>query len=417
MFDDVIWWQAAIAIALAIAPVVIWLNVFLKRKQHSAKTMIEIFVLGTFTVIPLIGIQYLWFLHPELDVNRWIEENVYTTSVEVGFLATFIVIGIMEEVVKMGVVRVADASNMKIQTVNDAVKFSIIAALGFAFSENIHYFYSVLSTGNLAELFSTVVFRSAFTVCAHLIFSSIFGYFYGVGKFSQPIVEQQEWTGEKYKLASILHKTLRIKKTFTVKYQKLMTGLVIAMGMHALFNFFLQMQRTVEAIILIVVGFIYVQYLMNRKAGHLTLTGEKGESLMPKTDQDVVLELVGMWFSDGKYQDVIEICERLLMRDPNNKVVKLFKAKALDKARVDKAVSSIKNLFSEKEELSGGSILEELRKRKNEMEKIEGIKKSAEIILDKKEEAPTPAPAQPETQKDPTSPPQEDPGSIDKPQV
>ncbi|MBI4975566.1 hypothetical protein HZC20_02710 [Candidatus Peregrinibacteria bacterium] len=52
---------------------------------------------------------------------------------------------------------------------------------------------------------------------------------------------------------------------------------------------------------------------------------------MAKKDEDVVVELLGMWFNDKKYVDVIHICERLLERDPDNNVVKLFKAKAMDK--------------------------------------------------------------------------------------
>ena len=405
MFEGVIWWQAAIAIALAVAPIAIWGQVILKRKQHSLKAMIEVFVLGTFTVIPLIAIQYLWYLHPEWDVNTWIEDSVYQTNVQLGFLATFVVIGVMEEIVKMGVVRVADASKMRLNTINDAVKFSILAALGFAFSENIYYFYSVMSTGNLGELFTTVIFRGCFTVCAHMIFSAIFGYYYGVGKFSESIMEQKEWTGEEYKLAKFLNKSLKIPKKYVVRYQKLITGLLIAMGMHAAFNFFLQLNRTVEAVILIVAGFVFVMYLMNRKAGHLVLSEPTdGKSLMAKTDQDVVLELIGMWFNDEKYQDVIEICERLLMRDPDNKVVKLFKAKALDKAKVSKAVNSIKSLFSEKEVESGGAILEQLRNKKSEMERIEMIKGRADMFLEKDKpatpEKPTETP--PEQPENPT---------------
>ncbi|KKT18590.1 MAG: hypothetical protein UW03_C0037G0011 [Candidatus Peregrinibacteria bacterium GW2011_GWA2_43_8] len=156
------------------------------------------------------------------------------------------------------------------------------------------------------------------------------------------------------------------------------------MGMHAAFNFFLQMNMLIEAMALIVVGFTYVQFLMHRKAGHLVLIGENGKSLMVKKDEDVVLELIGMWFNGGKYQDVIEICERLLMRDPDNKIIKLFKAKALDKAKMDKAMTSIKSLFAENEDSSSGNILETLRKRKAEMEQIDIIKKNAEKFLDNK---------------------------------
>jgi len=382
MFEGVIWWQVLIAAGLALIPVVIWVDVFIKRKQHSAKTIVKVFLMGTLTVLPILGLQYLWYLHPGWDAYSWIENNISTSNVAIGYLATYMLVGITEEFAKMNVVKIADASKMKIQTINDAVKFSILAALGFAFSENIIYFYTVMSQGNLAALFTTVVFRSAFTVCGHLIFSSIFGYFYGIGKFSQPIIEQQELTGEKYAFATIINKLTRIPKKTIVRYQSLMTGLGIAMTMHALFNFSLQMNRTIEAVIIIAVGFLYVHFLMNRKAGHLILEGEKGKSLMGKNDEDVVLELVGMWYQNGKYQDVIEICERLLMRDPTNKVVQLFKAKALDQNKVDKAVNSVKSLFSEKETTSEGNILEDLRKKKAEMEKIENIKKNADKLLD-----------------------------------
>jgi len=409
MFDNVIWWQAAIAILLAAAPVIIWFQIMMKRKQHSKKALIKVFILGTFTVLPIIGIQYLWYLNPDWDLYNWIDQHIGTANVEAGFLATFVLVGIMEEIVKGGVVRVADASRMKIQTINDAVKFSIIAALGFAFSENIHYFYSVLSDGDMAAMFSTVVFRSSFTVCAHMVFSAIFGYYYGIGKFSQHVMEQGKWTGEKYSIANILSK-IGIKPQFTLRYQKLLTGLLIAMVMHAAFNFFLQINMIIEAMAIIVGGFIYVQFLMHRKAGHLVLeaAGDAKKSLMGKTDEDVVLELVGMWFNSGKYQDVIEICERLLMRDPDNKVVKLFKAKALDKAKVSKAMGSIKSLFSEEDKNADGNILETLRTKKAEMERIEGIKKSAEKLLDEKPATPAPTPpATPTAPKTPVTPPEE----------
>jgi hypothetical protein len=52
---------------------------------------------------------------------------------------------------------------------------------------------------------------------------------------------------------------------------------------------------------------------------------------MAKTDEDVVIELLGMWFNKNKFVEVLHICERLLKRDPDNKIVKLFKAQAMDK--------------------------------------------------------------------------------------
>ena len=51
---------------------------------------------------------------------------------------------------------------------------------------------------------------------------------------------------------------------------------------------------------------------------------------MAKKDEDVILELLAMWFQNKRYVDVLHICERLLERDPDNTVVQLFKAKAMD---------------------------------------------------------------------------------------
>jgi hypothetical protein len=85
---------------------------------------------------------------------------------------------------------------------------------------------------------------------------------------------------------------------------------------------------------LVVAGYLYLRYLLHRKAGNLILVtdiDEKKQSSMGKKDEDVVLELIGMWFEQKKFVDVMHICERLLERDPDNNVVKLFKAKAMDK--------------------------------------------------------------------------------------
>ncbi|MBU1446001.1 hypothetical protein KKD70_01925, partial [Patescibacteria group bacterium] len=141
---------------------------------------------------------------------------------------------------------------------------------------------------------------------------------------------------------------------------------------HAIFNYLLQMNYLLPAIALVTIGYLYLRYLLNRKAGNLILItdiDEKRKSTMGKNDKDVVLELLGMWFEDGKYVDVMHICERLLERDPDNNVVKLFKAKAMDKldpenpyrkilstvfgkARNEKEVNTI-NYYRQRKEIEG----------------------------------------------------------------
>jgi len=136
----------------------------------------------------------------------------------------------------------------------------------------------------------------------------------------------------------------------------ILKGLILAVVLHATFNYLLQYNVMIPVIIFVVLGYLFLRYLLKRKAGHLVLltdVSEKEKSMLPKKDEDVVLELLGMWFKDRRYVDVIHICERLLERDPDNNVVKLFKAKAVDHID-DKNVYKkiLKSMLRSKEDLS-----------------------------------------------------------------
>ena len=58
--------------------------------------------------------------------------------------------------------------------------------------------------------------------------------------------------------------------------------------------------------------FLFLKSLLNSKTGNLTfILANKFKSSMKAEDEDVVLELVGMWFKQKKYKEVYEICQRL----------------------------------------------------------------------------------------------------------
>ena len=76
---------------------------------------------------------------------------------------------------------------------------------------------------------------------------------------------------------------------------------------------------------------------------------------MAPKDQDVVLELLGMWLKEGRLGEVIAICDRLLARDPDNNVVKLFRAKASDNERLRQVYTTLKDVFA-KEKMKGGEV-------------------------------------------------------------
>ncbi|MCC7197477.1 hypothetical protein IT413_04775 [Candidatus Peregrinibacteria bacterium] len=81
---------------------------------------------------------------------------------------------------------------------------------------------------------------------------------------------------------------------------------------------------------------------------------------MATKDEEVVIELLGLWFKEKKFVDVIHICQRLLERDPGNKVVMLFKAQAADKLNNNDIYGKLlKNLFPSSGEKSLAKLMKE----------------------------------------------------------
>ena len=329
MNPTIVW---IISFFLALVPVVIWLYIMFKDRKHEKKVLFLAFSGGIIAVLSVFILQFFWGFFPELDPFLWIEKNI--SNPQYYYVAIFIAVGVMEEIVKQMLVRFIDKKRVLIQTVNDSIRFSLAAALGFAFAENIVYFKTVIQMASTQEIIITILFRSIFTACGHMVFSGIFGYYFGIAKFSIDISGQKILEGKKQIFALITSRIFRISYAQSLKEAKILQGLLIALGIHAVFNFLLQMNMILPVIGIVILGYLYLRYLLQRKAGNLILVtdlDEKRRSSIGKKDEEVVLELVGMWFEQKKFVDVMHICERLLERDPDNNVVKLFKAKAMDK--------------------------------------------------------------------------------------
>ncbi len=335
---------------LAFIPALIWLiTIFRKTKKRGLQTFI--FFSGILSVIPIFAMQYAFKLFPQFNINNFIQAEIKDQNII--FLLLFIGVGITEELVKQGFIRFLDRRYLMIETINDSIQFSLVSALGFSFTENIFYIFSIWTNLGLAQLFIAYIFRSVFTTCAHLIFSGFFGYYYGIAKFSLNIREQSHWLGRKMIITNMLTRLMNMPRTQAFKEQTILKGLFIAIFLHALFDFFLQLNQILPVAIFVVAGYLMLRYLLKRRAGQLMLVTDidaQQASTMVKKDEDVVSELVGMWFKEKRYPEVIQICERLLKRDPDNQVIQLFKAEALDKIDQNSAYAKIlKNIFPSKD--------------------------------------------------------------------
>jgi RsiW-degrading membrane proteinase PrsW (M82 family) len=345
---------------LAFIPAAIWLSIIFQRTKRRG-IQILIFVGSIFSVVPVFLLQYFLELFPQFDVLKFLNSNFQDQNLHMIFL--FISVGIVEEIVKQFLLRFIDRKYLLIQTINESIQYSLVAALGFAFAENIFYIYSIYSQFGIKQLFITYLFRAVFTTCAHMIFSGFFGYYYGIAKFSLNIVDQSKWLGKKQRITKFTGNLLKISNYEAYKKLTVLKGLFIAILLHATFNLLLQFNQIIIVAIFVLCSYFLLRKLLNQKSGRLILIADQdnqNRSTMANKDEEVVIELLGLWFKEKKFVDVIHICQRLLERDPGNKVVMLFKAQAADKlSNNDIYGKLLKTLFPTNEEKSLAKLMKE----------------------------------------------------------
>lgn len=341
------WFSLIASTVLAVIPVGIWLRIVSKKAEERG-LLIKTFLFGTFSVIPPFILIFLFERYPNINFYSIINSSV--EEIAFAILLTNLLVGVIEEIAKHLIVRIIDKRHPEyIQTISSAVQLSICAGLGFAFAENIFYFYTISTNEQFgaADLFSTFIFRSVFTMCGHMVFSGIFGYFFGIGKFAGDITDQARWEGSNLRFARWFSRISGRMVFQVVREQKILIGLFIAIVMHAAFNVSLDMEYKFPAILIVTIGALYIGYLLKTKSGHLmfSITKRRASSMSLK-DEEVVLELLGMWFKEGRMDEVIKICDRLLQRDPDNNVVKLFRAKATDNEKLKQVFNTLKDYLS-----------------------------------------------------------------------
>ncbi len=320
-----------ISVVLALIPALIWLVVLLRDSKHRGLQLL-IFFMSIFSVVPVFLLQYFLNLFPQFDIVQFLQAHIHDQNLN--YIILFISVGVVEEIVKQSIVRIVDKKYLLIQTINDSIKYSLVAALAFSFAENIFYIYAIYSQLGIEQLIIAYLFRSMFTTPAHLIFSGFFGYYYGIAKFSMNIIEEQKLEGKKHLFQRFIARVMDMSRVQAFKEVMILKGLFVAIFMHATFNFLLQLNIVVPVTIYVMLGFLYLKFLLKRRSGKLILVtdvSESSPSSIAKRDEDVVIELLGMWFQKKRFVDVLHICQRLLERDPDNKVVQLFKEKALEK--------------------------------------------------------------------------------------
>src|SRR6056300_927667 len=225
--------QTIISALLAALPALGWSYVFLNRRDKNFKIYLWVFLFGTLTVFPILGYQLLYQKLVGNTAYDFIPGLKSSVSLNTWYVILYAFVGITEEIVKFLIVKITDKKYPQlIKTLSDSLKLGILAGLGFAFAENIIYFVRIWTRSGFDGLMGPFIFRSIFTVCAHLIFSGIFSYFYGISKFAKDFINFEKWKGEK----------VTIVDYYNFKRKNILKGLFLSMIIHAIFNTMLSIQ-------------------------------------------------------------------------------------------------------------------------------------------------------------------------------
>jgi len=203
---------------LALIPTLFLLNYFYKRdpRPEPRRTVMKAFFLGIGATIPAVIL--------ELILSR-LEPAGISRLASLAFHA-FIVAGLVEEGCKMFMVKRYIYPLPEFDEVTDGIIYTMAAGLGFAFLENILY------SMNSAHPWSVLLMRGVTAVPLHGLTSGIMGYYIGRSKFEDR--------------------------------SSMMTGLLIAILYHGLYDFFLFTGTALAwlTIPLLIILFLHAKHLL-----------------------------------------------------------------------------------------------------------------------------------------------------------
>lgn len=257
-----------LAAVIAFIPALIWCVLFLREHSKRLSVVILTFFAGMLSTVPILFYDYVvrrgytldFFLFSVTPENFMrssktfvaqsltgqmgiVSESVFVTIV------SFVLVGVIEEWSKNWVIRKSDPAYFS--SVRDVIQLSIIAAIGFAFAENIinpNYFiafvkdYLVTPAKPQWGIFLSSVFgRSVITNMVHITCSGVLGYYYGLAFFARPVLEEDRAQGKRHRLLTFLHRALRVSRIKLFRDLKMAQGLLTAILLHGAFDLFVSL--------------------------------------------------------------------------------------------------------------------------------------------------------------------------------
>ena len=208
----------SLAIIFGVLPSLIWLLFYLRKDQHpeSNPMVIKIFFYGMLAAIPAI------FL--EMGIFQ-VLAKLHLPLIYLAVLNTFLGVALIEEVMKFLVIKEKVLESAEFDEPIDALLYMIIAALGFAASENILILLGLGSELLLPQALEISALRFLGATFLHALCSGTVGYFLALAIFE---------TKKRLRLISL--------------------GLLISVALHGFYNFsIMEIEGTLKFLIPLII--------------------------------------------------------------------------------------------------------------------------------------------------------------------
>ncbi len=257
-----------LTILIALAPALIWCFLFLDFHAQRRSLALLMFLGGMIATAPVLfydtlarhGIELQFFIVRIVPENfTRVAQNFVsgtalgTTPLQSTLAATllsFLIVGFIEEASKYWALMHSGRSFFS--SINDVMQLAIIVSIGFAFAENVlnpTYFQSFIREYLLVPehpewmgFLSSVLGRSILTTMVHIFSGGVLGYFMGRALFADPCIAEEHGRGRQHWISHGLQALLRIPERTLFRGQMILTGFLIAVALHGVFNFLVTLQ-------------------------------------------------------------------------------------------------------------------------------------------------------------------------------
>jgi RsiW-degrading membrane proteinase PrsW (M82 family) len=193
-------------LAIGLAPGLFWLWFFYSQDVYEPE--------------PLSLVAKMFFLGMVAAVIALFCENLVSALIS-GVLFVTLAVPAIEETIKFGMVIFFVYNDREFDEPMDGIVYATATALGFATLENVLY---IIDLQTIPSLFITGTVRAVLSVPGHALFAVFWGYALGIAKFRPP--------GKKSTVVA--------------------AGLILAIGVHGVFNYFLEQSYTGLALLLLI---------------------------------------------------------------------------------------------------------------------------------------------------------------------